>query len=181
MPSSAVISIKCKDRIGLIATVSETIVDMGGKILDMTAFVLGKGIVIVALSLWLDKEPPVSELRKHINELSGLETADVEVNTFELLPFAMDSVEMETHRIRCLRLHDKRSDLEALLGMFAEFNANLIRVHAVRYKSEKGWELAITMGANIPEKETKACLEALNDTAKDLGYALEVQAEKITG
>lgn len=177
MPSSAVISIKCKDRIGLIAAMSEPIVDMGGKILDITAFVLGKGIVYVALSLWPDKEPPVSELEKRIHELPGLETADVQVNTFELLPFTMDSAEKETHRIRCLRLEGKRGGLGALLGMFAEFNANLIRVHAVRYKTEKGWVLSITMGANIPEKETTACLEALKGTAEGFGYSLEVETE----
>ena len=114
MPSSAVISIQCKDRIGLIATISETIVDMGGEISDMTASVLGKGIVYVALSLWPDKEPPVSEIEKRINELPGLETADVQVNTFALLPFSMDSVEKGTHRIRCLRLNDNRGDLGAL-------------------------------------------------------------------
>ena len=174
MPSSAVINIQCKDRIGLIATISETIVDMGGEISDMTASVLGKGIVYVALSLWPGKEPPVSEIEKRINELPGLETADVQVNTFALLPFSMDSVDKGTHRIRCLRLNDNRGDLGALSGTFAEFNANLIRVHAERYKTEKGWELSITMEAIIPKNETKACLDALKGTAKRLGYALEI-------
>ena len=140
----------------------------------MTASVLGKGIIYVALSLWPDKEPPVSEIGKRINELPGLETADVQVNTFGLLPFTMDSVDKGTHRIRCLRLNDKRGDLGALTGMFAEFSANLIRVHAERYKTEKGWELSITMEVIIPKDETKACLKALKGTAKRLGYALEI-------
>ena len=51
MPSTAVISILCRDRIGLVATISETVVDMGGKVSDMTASVLGKGIVCVVISL----------------------------------------------------------------------------------------------------------------------------------
>ena len=65
MPSTAVISILCRDRIGLVATISETVVDMGGKVSDMIASVLGKGIVCVVINLWPDKEPPVSEIRKH--------------------------------------------------------------------------------------------------------------------
>ena len=69
MPSTAVISILCRDRIGLVTTISETVVDMGGKVSDMTASVLGKGIVCVVSNLWPDKEPPVSEIRKRINDL----------------------------------------------------------------------------------------------------------------
>ena len=51
MPSTAVISILCRDRIGLVATISETVVDMGGKVSDMIASVLGKGIVCVVISV----------------------------------------------------------------------------------------------------------------------------------
>ena len=51
MPSTAVIRILCRDRIGLVATISETVVGMGRKVLDMTASVLGKEIVCVVISL----------------------------------------------------------------------------------------------------------------------------------
>jgi len=51
MPSTAVISILCRDRIGLVATIRETVVDMGRKVSDMTTSVLGKEIVCVVISL----------------------------------------------------------------------------------------------------------------------------------
>ena len=51
MPSTAVISILCRDRIGLVATISEKVVDMGGKVSAMIASVLGKEIVCVVISL----------------------------------------------------------------------------------------------------------------------------------
>ena len=181
MPTTAVISILCRDRMGLIATVSETIVDMGGKISDMTASVLGKGIVYVAISLWPDKEPPIADIQDRIHELPGLGGADVQVNTFELLPFSIESIERGTHRIRCRRLNDNRGDLGALSGTFADFKANLVRVHAERYMTVNGWEFTITLEAIIPDEETKACLEALKKTAKRLGYALEWEAKKETG
>jgi len=115
MPSTAVISILCRDRIGLVATISETVVDMGGKVSDMIASVLGKGIVCVVINLWPDKEPPVSEIRKRINDLPGLNAANVQMNTFDLLSFSFDSIEKTSHRIRCRRLNDNRGDW----GLFA--------------------------------------------------------------
>ena len=51
MPSTAVISILCRDRIGLVATIRETVVDIGRKISDMTTSVLGKEIVCVVIIL----------------------------------------------------------------------------------------------------------------------------------
>ena len=51
MPSTADISILCRDRIGLVATISETVVDMGRKVSDITASVLGKEIVCVVISV----------------------------------------------------------------------------------------------------------------------------------
>ena len=181
MPSTAVISILCRDRIGLVATISETVVDMGRKVSDMTASVLGKGIVCVVISLWPDKEPPVSEIRKRINDLPGLNAANVQVDTFDLLSFSFDSIEKTSHRIRCRRLNDNRGDLGALCGTFADFKANLVRVHAERHRTGKDWEFTINMEVDIPKKEAKDYLEAIKSTAKRLGYSLMWEVKKETG
>ncbi len=178
MPSTAVISILCRDRMGLVAEISETVVDIGGKVSDMTAAVLGKGIVCVVISLWPDKEPPVSVIRNRINELPGLKAANVQVNTFDLLPFSFDSIEKRSHHIRCRRLNDNRGDLGSLCGTFADFKANLFHVHAERHRAGKDWEFTINMEVDIPKKEAKDCHEAMKDTAKRLGYSLEWEAKK---
>ena len=172
MPGTAVISIMCRDRVGLVADVTEAITALGGDISDMSASVLGKGIVYVALSIWPD-EPPISAIQTRIHELPGLAAVDVKVNTFELLPFSIDSMEKGSHRIRCQRHNDNRGDLGALCGTFAEFKANLIRVHAERYKTSKGWEYTITLEASIPEQVTDSCLKALRNRATVLGYSCD--------
>ena len=180
MAATAVISIMCRDRMGLVANVTEAITAMGGDISDMSASVLGKGIVYVALSIW-PVEPPISVIQTRINQLPGLSAADVKVNTFELLPFTMDSMEKGTHRIQCWRNNDNYGDLGDLCSTFAEFKANLIRVHAKRYLTGKGWEGTVTLEANIPEQVTDSCLKALGNKAAALGYSCDWDAKTDTG
>ena len=107
--------------------------------------------------------------------------ADVKVNTFMFLPFSQGSMEKGTHRIRCWRHNDNRGDLGALCGTFVKFRANLIRVHAERYITGKGWEYRITLEANIPEKMANSCLEAVGNKATALGYTCDWEAKTDTG
>ena len=181
MPATAVISIMCRDRIGLVADVTEAITALGGDIFDMSASVLGEGgIMYVALSIW-PGEPPISAIQKCVQELPRVVAADVKVNTFVFLPFSQGSMEKGTHRIRCWRHNDNRGDLGALCGTLVKFKANLIRVHAERYITGKGWEYTITLEANIPEKVTDSCLKALENKATALGYTCDWEAKTDSG
>lgn len=177
MTATAVISIMCRDRRGLVADVTEAITALGGDIFDMSASVLGEGgIMYVAFSTW-PGEPPISTIQKNVQELLGDETIDVMVNTFALLPFSKVSMERGTHRIRCWRHNDNRGDLGVLCGMFVKFRANLIRVHAERFITDKGWEYTITLEANIPEEAAASCLKAVENKAADLGYTCDWEAK----
>lgn len=177
MTATAVISIMCRDRRGLVADVTEAITALGGDIFDMSASVLGEGgIMYVAFSTW-PGEPPISTIQKNVQELLGDETIDVKVNTFALLPFSKVSMERGTHRIRCWRHNDNHGDLGALCGTFVKFRANLIRVHAERFITDKGWEYTITLEANIPEKVADSCLKAVGNKAADLGYTCDWEAK----
>ena len=98
-----------------------------------------------------------------------------------MLSFSFDSIEKTSHRIRCRRLNDNRGDLGALCGTFADFKANLVRVHAERHRTRKDWEFTINMEVDIPKKEAKDCLEAMKGTAKRLGYSLKLEVKKETG
>ena len=166
MTTTAVISIFCKDRPGVFADLTDTLAFMGANLHDMSASQLGEGVILIGVSVW-SREVPVDEIERRIRELPGLDDAQVHINAY---PYRDYTTELVTHVVRLSTVVDKPGDLAALCAVFAEYRANLMRAHARRLLTDKGWEYRIVMEATVPRLAATSCMAGLEYTAQRLGY-----------
>lgn len=165
MTTTALVSIICPDRVGLVSDITGLIYDLGVNLCDTTFAVLGGGAEFTAVcelpgSLGLD------EMKKQLAELDVKRDWEISVVRFTLSPVHGESGRI-THRI-VLKGGDRPGLITRLCEIFGQFKANIVRLNSERIPGS-GMDLyEIRIAVWIPDEHVKTCLATVANTAGEL-------------
>ncbi|MCW5700410.1 MAG: amino acid-binding protein [Rhodospirillales bacterium] len=166
MAISALVSISCADRVGLVAEITGHLFDIGGNLGDTSFSVLGSASEFNAV-VELPEGTDLAEVEAGLRALPAMEAANISVS-----PFVHRSVHgadaHPTHRIT-VSGGDRPGLVARLSEVFVEFDTNIVRLAAERIPSPSGVRYAVVMELHIPEQNIRTCLATVVNTAGGLG------------
>ncbi len=153
---NALVSIFCRDRVGLIAAVTGRLFDIGINLGDTTFAVLGEGAEFTAICQ-LPEKISVQNVETELRSLAELADAEIIVS-----PFRLGSVHASggriTHRFEFTG-SDQPGLIERLSDVFQSVGANIVRMNG----------FVLRFAVSIPEERVQACITAVYNMAGILG------------
>lgn len=168
MATTALISILCADRIGLVAAIAGRLFDLGGNMADTTFAVLGGGAEFTAVCEFPGGVTPET-IEAELRGLPELEDADVTVSSFDLAPVHGPSGHV-THQIT-VGGGDRPGLIARLCEVFVQFEANVVRLNAERIPGPHHDEYVVNVSVWIPDASARSCLATVTNTAGELGLS----------
>lgn len=179
MTKNLLVSVICKDRVGLVAALTGRLFDLGGNLADTTFAVLGEGCEFTTVAEFAD-DTDAQAVERELSGLDDLAGAEVSVT-----PFALGTVHGPlgrlTHRV-VVSGGDRPGLIARLSELFGEFGANIVRLNSERIPGQGGDDYVVTFGVSIPEAAAQTCLATVDNTAGELGlkcrsYAVRSEVE----
>ena len=165
MADSALISIICEDRTGLIAAITGRLYDLGADLGDTTFAVLGGGAEFTTVCE-LPKGLSLDAVDKELRALPELASAKIKVRPFAYQPVHGPSARI-THRIEIVG-DDSPGLIARLSEVFVGFGANIVRLNSERVPGGSGAKYLSRIEVWIPEGKAGACLATVANTAGEL-------------
>jgi len=165
MTVTALVSVICPDRIGLISSITGYLFDSGVNLGDTTFAVLGGGAEFTAVCE-LPEDMSLEEIETDLKGLEELENADVTVQRFDMSPVHSEQGRI-THRI-ALRGGDRPGILARLSELFIQNNSNIVRLNSEHIPGERDDIYEVRIAVWIPENKVKSCLASVANTAGEL-------------
>ncbi len=166
MQNTALISILCPDRAGLVAAIAGRLFDLGVNLRDTSFTVLGPGAEFTAvcdLVVGLTPELIEDELRG----LAELDGAEVTVRDFTMEADAGPTAEI-THHIS-ISGGDQPGLIARLCETFVQFDANIVSLNARPSPGAGNAIYTVRIAVWIPERAARPCLATVSNTAQNLG------------
>lgn len=165
MPETALISILCPDRVGLVAAITGRLYDLGTNLSDTTFAVLGGGAEFTAICE-LSEDVPLDLVDRELKSLPELEGAEVSVTRFDLPAMHGKSGHI-THRIELIG-GDRPGLIARLCEVFIQFGANIVRLNSEKIADHGQARYVIRIAVWIPEDRADTCLATITNTAGQL-------------
>jgi glycine cleavage system transcriptional repressor len=166
MSSIALISIICRDRVGLVSAVADFLFLAGVNLRDTTFATYGTGAEFSSVCE-LPTDLTLDQVESGLARLPELEGA-----TLRIAPFAFDpSPGPEariTHRIE-VSGGDQLGLIARLSEIFAQFGANIVRLDAQKLPEAEGGRYVTRFAVSLPPERAETCLAAVANTAGSLG------------
>ena len=173
MSQTALVSIFCQDRTGLIAAIAGRLHDLGVNLGDTTFAVLGGGAEFTSLCE-LPGDILPEEVEQDLKGLPELEGGKVAVTSFTLPDVHGPSAQI-THRIQ-IAGRDMPGLVARLAEVFNEFGANIVRLNSERIPGSGGARYVTRIAAWIPPQKTEACLATIANTAAQMNLTCKTIA-----
>lgn len=160
------ISITGPDKLGLIASITGRLYELGANLDDTSFAILGEGFEFSAVcELPIDLK--IDQVEEALNSLRALQDATVRVETFDLGAIQAENARI-THRIE-VSGGDRPGLIARLSEAFIDYGANVVRMNSVRIPVSDGGASYITnFSVFIPANRTDSCLAAIGNTAEQL-------------
>ncbi|HXV24311.1 MAG TPA: ACT domain-containing protein [Alphaproteobacteria bacterium] len=165
MSATALVSILCPDRTGLIAAVAGRLYDLGVNLGDTTFAVLGGGAEFTSLCELPQGVSPQT-IERDLKGLPELEGGKVTVAPFSLPDVHGPSARI-THRIE-IAGRDMPGLIARVAEAFNEFGANIVRMNSERTPGSGATLYVTRISAWIPEGKTEACLATVANTSAQM-------------
>ena len=176
MPSVALVSILCRDRVGLVSSVADFLFNAGVNLRDTTFAVYGAGAEFSSVCE-LPADVGVDEIQAGLARLPELKGAELRVTPFTFDPTPGPAVRI-THRIE-VGGGDQLGLIARLSEIFAQFDGNIVRMDAQKLPDAEGGRYVTRFAVSLPPDRAQTCLAAIANTAGSLG--LESSAEENGG
>lgn len=167
--TTALISVFCPDRTGLVAAITGHLFDIGANLGDTSFAMLGSGAEFSSVCD-LPAEITPEEVERDLAALPELERARVSVRAYEL-DAAHGPAGRVTHRV-VVSGGDRPGLVARLSEVFGQFKANIVRMDAQRLP-EQG--LYVTRFAVAIPDRAEACLNTVANTAGELNLSCHVE------
>jgi glycine cleavage system transcriptional repressor len=165
MAKSALISILCEDRTGLIAAIAGRLFDLGANLGDTTFAVLGTGAEFTTVCEVPDSLS-LGEIEAALIDLPELRDARLTVAPFSFKPVHGPSGHI-THRIEIVG-PDSPGLIARLSEAFVGYGANIVRLNSERIPGSGGARYATRIAVSVPPGKEQACLATVANTAAEL-------------
>jgi glycine cleavage system transcriptional repressor len=166
MPSVALVSILCRDRVGLVSAVADSLFTAGVNLRDTTFAVYGAGAEFSSVCE-LPDNTEVAEIEQGLARLPELDGAEIRVTPFAFDPLPGPAVRI-THRIE-VSGGDQLGLIARLSDIFAQFGANIVRLDAQKLPDTEGGRYVTRFAVSLPPDRAETCLSAIANTAGSLG------------
>lgn len=172
MISSAIVTVLCPDRNGLVAAITAALWEMGANLADTNFSVLGGGADFSAICE-LPGDLGISEVEKALSVLPELTGAEIAVRPYRYE--ALHGPEGDvTHRIT-VSGGDQPGLVARLCETFVDFGANIVSLNAGPL-SHDHHRYVIRLAVSIPENAAAACIATVANTAETLGLSCVAEA-----
>jgi len=163
--TTALISIFCPDRTGLVAAIAGRLFDLGADLGDTSFAVLGAGAEFTTVCELPGGTDP-AEIEADLKRLPALADANVTVRPFRLDPVHGPTGRV-THRVSVSGA-DRPGLIARLCEAFVEFRANIVRLSSERAPGPRGGQYVVQFAVSIPPESASACLATVSNTAQGL-------------
>ena len=160
--STALISIICEDRAGLIAAVTGRLYDLEINLGDTSFAVLGGGAEFTLVAK-LPERLTLEELEDELQSLPELEGAKLTVVPFSYRESHGESGRI-THRIE-ITGDDSPGLIARLSEAFPTFGANIVLLNSQSVPGASGAGFLLRLAIWVPEDKAPACLATVANTA----------------
>ena len=171
MPT-ALISILCEDRPGLIAEVTGLLFDVGINLGDTTFAVLGGGAEFTLVAK-LPERLTLEELERDLRALDELKGAKLTVTPFSYRESHDQSARI-THRVE-ITGDDSPGLIARLSEALGAFGANIVRLNSESAPGESGASFRLRMAIWVPEDKAAACMATVANTAGQMNLKCQWQ------
>ncbi len=166
MERTALITILCPDRTGLVAAVAGRLFDLGVNLRDTSFAVLGGGAEFTAVCD-LAHELGYETVERELRGLDELDGAEVAVRAFTMAPEAGPTAAI-THHVS-VSGGDQPGLIARLCEAFVQFDANIVSLQAGPTPGAKRALYTIRIAVWIPEGAANSCLATVSNSAQNLG------------
>jgi glycine cleavage system transcriptional repressor len=170
--STALISIICEDRPGLIAEVTGLLFDLGINLADTTFAVLGGGAEFTLVAK-LPERVTLADLQHELEGLPELVDAKLTVTPFGYRESHGESARI-THRIEITG-----DDSPGLIARLSEacraFGANIVRLNSESVPGASGARFLLRMAIFVPDDKAAACMATVANTAGQMNLKCQWQ------
>ncbi|HEV8629972.1 MAG TPA: ACT domain-containing protein, partial [Thermoanaerobaculia bacterium] len=165
MAKTALISILCEDRTGLIAAITGRLFDLGANLGDTTFAVLGTGAEFTTVCE-VPEDLSLGQVEDELKDLAELRDARLTVTDFSFKPVHGPSGHI-THRIE-ITGPDSPGLIARLSEAFVGYGANIVRMNSERVPGSGGINYTTRIAVSIPPGKEPACLATVGNTAAEL-------------
>lgn len=170
--TTALISILCEDRPGLIAGVTGLMFDLGINLADTTFAVLGGGAEFTLVAK-LPARLTLGELESELTALPDLAAAKLTVTPFSYRESHDESARI-THRIE-ITGDDSPGLIARLSEALRAFGANIVRLNSESAPGASGARFLLRMAIWVPSDKAAACLATVANTAGQMNLKCQWQ------
>ena len=170
--NSALISILCEDRAGLIADVTGRLYDLGINLGDTTFAVLGGGAEFTIVAQ-LPPDITVKDVDAELRELPMLQSAQLTVAPFAYRETHDQSAQI-THRIEIMG-DDSPGLIARLSEAFRPMGANIVRLNSESVPSASGARFLLRMAVSVPQGKEAVCMATVANTAGQMNLSCRWQ------
>ena len=173
MAAVALVSILCRDRVGLVSAIADCLFSAGVNLRDTTFAVLGRGAEFTSVCE-LPAGITAAELEVELVNVPELDAAQVRVVPygFDPRPGPMGRI---THRIE-VSGGDQLGLIARLSEIFTQNGANIVRLDAQKQPEAEGGRYITRFAVWLPPERAQLCLAAVDSTAGSLGLASRAEA-----
>jgi len=172
MASIALVSIVCRDRVGLVSAIADHLFAAGVNLRDTTFAALGQGAEFTAICE-LPEGLTVTGLELGLAPLPELAGAQIRIVPYDFDP-SPGPMGRITHRIE-VSGGDQLGLIARLSEIFTQFGANIVRLDAQKLPEAEGGRYVTRFAVWLPADRAATCLAAVGNTAGSLGLASHVE------
>jgi glycine cleavage system transcriptional repressor len=170
--STALVSIICEDRPGLIAAVTGLLFDLGINLADTTFAVLGGGAEFTLVAK-LPERLALAELESELAALPELSAAKLTVTPFSYRE-SHDERARITHRIE-ITGDDSPGLIARLSEAFGAYGANIVRLNSESIPGASGARFLLRLAIWVPPDKADACMATVANTAGQMNLKCQWQ------
>jgi glycine cleavage system transcriptional repressor len=168
MTAIALVSILCRDRVGLVSAIADCLFTAGVNLRDTSFAVLGQGAEFTSVC----ELPPgldAPSLETELTRVPELREAQIRVvpYAFDARPGPMGKI---THRVE-VSGGDQLGLIARLSDIFADNGANIVRLDAQKLPESEGGRYVTRFSVWLPPGRAELCLAAVDSTAGSLGLS----------
>jgi glycine cleavage system transcriptional repressor len=165
---TALVSIMCEDRPGLIADVTGRLYDLGINLGDTTFAVLGSGAKLTLVAK-LPSDVSIPDVEEELRSMPVMRGADLEV-----APFAYrethDQSAYITHRIE-ISGDDSPGLIARLSEALRPMGANIVELNSESVAGASGARFLLRMAISVPTGKEAVCMATIANTAGQMNLA----------
>ncbi|HUK61574.1 MAG TPA: amino acid-binding protein [Stellaceae bacterium] len=173
MQGVALVSILCRDRIGLVAAIADHMFALGINLRDTTFAVLGKGAEFTSICELPAGLAP-DALERGLVGLSELEGAQIRVVAYPFDPVPGPTGRI-THRVE-VEGGDQLGLIARLADIFSQSGANIVRLDAQKLPENEGGRYVTRFLVWLPPARAAYCLAAVANTAGSMGLVSRAES-----